>query len=185
VGAAGAGADRAPSFAQLYPLAISVDENATLVENAFQKKWRIRLDPVEASNIHPASGRILKAPERGHPGDVPGKRHEQIQIGAGVLVATRKRAVENSQSDHALGAKDATKLSQDLPVAAQVLVLAGIQTQPARSRAPPADGPLCHCPAQRPLVDVQTACQVLNRPHIAIIGLLYVRYKLIFGFAVL
>lgn len=90
MGASGAGANRAATFAQLHPLTIPVDEDAPLVEDTIQKEWGVRLNPLETSDIHSASGHILNARTQARASDVVGERYEQIQIGALVLVATRQ-----------------------------------------------------------------------------------------------
>ncbi len=142
MGASGASANRAATFAQLGPLAIPVDEDAALVENTIQKKRGACLNPLETSDIHSASGHTLNVRTQARDSGVVGERDEQIQIGTLVLVATRQRAIEDSQPNPALNAESAAKIGQELPVGAKVRVLPHPQTQPAWTRAPGADSPL-------------------------------------------
>jgi two-component system sensor histidine kinase UhpB len=177
VGASGAGANRAATLAQLRPLTIPVDEDAALVENTIQEERGACLNPLEKRDIHPASGHSLNARAQACAGNVTSERYEQIEIGTLVLVATRQRAVEDSQPNPTLKAKSAAKSSQELPVGVKVLVLPHLQTQPAGTGAPRADGPLRHRTTKRALVGTEIACKLLERSHTGIISP-YVRYTL-------
>ncbi len=181
VGTPAAGANRAAPPLQLRPLAIPIDKDAALVENAIEKQRSAGLNPLKTSDVHSPSGHILKARAQARTSRVAGERYEQIQIGALVLVATCQRAVEDSQPNPPLDAERAAKSGQELPVSAKVLVLPRLQAQPAWTGAPGADGPLRHGATKRALVGAEIVCKLLERSHADIITL-YVRYKPNLGF---
>lgn len=177
MGASGTGANCAPTLPQLHPLTIPVDEDPTLVEDTIQKKRGACLNPLEKRNINSPSSHNLKARVQARTSRVISQRHEQIQIGTLVLVATCKRAVEDSQPNPALDAERTTKSCQELPVGAKVLALPRLQAQPAWTGAPGANGPLGHGTAKRALVGAEIVGKLLERPHAAHHRPLCVRYK--------
>ncbi len=88
----GAGADRAAALAQVLPLAVAVDEDPTLVENAVQEERGTFLDPIQMGDIHPATGNVPKASGEAESGGcaIASERHEQIQVRVLILVAPRQ-----------------------------------------------------------------------------------------------
>lgn len=56
MGALGASVDRAAAGAQAGPLAVAVDEDPSLVEDAVEEQGRTIVDPVEVRYIDPAIG---------------------------------------------------------------------------------------------------------------------------------
>jgi len=171
VGAPGASANCTAAFAQLRPEAIPVDEDAALVEDAVQEKGCGCLYPVEESYVQPPAGHILKARVESHTVGTSSAGYQQVQIGIRVLVAACHRAVEDGQPNSALGAKRTTETGYELPVAAKVVVLARIQTQPARTETAGAKGSLRGRSTQRALVCIQVTRQLLESSHNAIIDL--------------
>ena len=61
VGAARADGDEGAALAQSIPLPIAVDQDATLVEDAIQKKRRLGLHPLQSGDINTTSADALKA----------------------------------------------------------------------------------------------------------------------------
>ncbi len=165
VGAPGAGANCTAALSQLRPEAIPVDEDAALVEYTVQKKGCGYLHPVEESDIQPPSGCTLKTRVAVRPAGIFSAGDEQVQIGIRVLIAARHRSVEDGQPNPALGAKRAPKTGYEFPVAAEVVILPRIQTQPAGAEAAGAKGPLRRRTTQRPLVGIQVTRQLLKSSH--------------------
>lgn len=118
-----AGADRVSTLAKLQPQAISIDEDAALVEHAFEEKGGTSLNPVQVGHIHPATRHLLKAGLQAQPGRIVGERHEHVQVGAGVLVAPRLRTVENGQPHPTLGTKRPSKTGEKPPMSTKVFLL--------------------------------------------------------------
>jgi len=166
MGASGAGANRAAALAQLRPVAVPVDQDAALVQDAVEKKRCVCLNPVEVSQINLASGRPLKTAPQIHSDRVARERHKQVQIGARIVIPPRKRAIENYQSNSTLGAESPAKTCQERPVRAKVLDLPRSQAQLAWTGAPSMEASLRHRATQGALVNPQIVCQLLDRRHI-------------------
>jgi hypothetical protein len=142
VGAPGASTNCTTALSQWRPEAVPVDEDAALVEDTVQKKGGGYLYPVEESDIQPPSGHTLKTRVEVRPAGISSAGNEQVQIRIRVLIAARHRSVEDGKPNPALGSKRATEAGYELPVAAKVVVLPQIQTQPAGAEAAGAKGPL-------------------------------------------
>jgi hypothetical protein len=99
------------ALAQPIPLTVAVDQDATLVKYALQKKWCLRLDPLETGDVNPATADALQAD--GQPkvcrGAIASERDQQIEIGVRVRVSSRQRAVEHGQANPMLSPQRPTK----------------------------------------------------------------------------
>jgi len=158
-------ANRVATLAELRPEATSIDEDAALVDYTFEEQGRIGLDADQVRHVHSSTGHLPKAGLQARPGRVVGERYQQIQVGAGILVAARLRTVENRQSHPTLGTKRPSKIGEQPPVSAKVIALTRGQTQPARTGATGVDSALSHRPTQRSLVDIELVRQPLDRSH--------------------
>jgi hypothetical protein len=162
VGAVGAGADRATASLQFCPLPVAIDEHAALVESAVEQQRCAGLDPREVGEVDtPAE---VRAKARGQAGAgagvLIGEGNQQVKVGARVLLATRQRAVEHSQSHAALGAQGVAKFREKRPVDAQVLALASVQAQPAGTWPMATQRALPQCTAQRALLGADLFSQL-------------------------
>jgi hypothetical protein len=97
--------DGATTIEQSLPLPLAVDEYPAIGQDSIQQKRGVRLDPLQAGHVDPATGAAFQA--LGQLGDLRwaavGKRHQQVEIRPLVLLTARDRSVEHGESDEALG----------------------------------------------------------------------------------
>jgi hypothetical protein len=144
MGALCASTNCAAATLERLPEPIAVNQYPSLVENPVQEEWRPRFNPGQKGDIYLATDDALEIGRQADRCQWPilGKGDQQVKIGGLVLVSSRDRPVENRQADTTLGAKGPTQLGEDLPMAAQVVTLGGVELEPAGAEATAPNRPL-------------------------------------------
>ena len=95
---------------------ITVDQDATLVEDPVQKQRRIGLHALQVGDVNLTAGDWFQADGELEPcrGTLVGERDQQVEVRARVLVAPRQRTVEHGKANIVLGAERAVKVSNQL-----------------------------------------------------------------------
>lgn len=92
---------------QSCPLAVAIEGDPALVNDLQQQQWRGVLYAVQPRHVHLAAYRTLEADGEldCRVSTVLSERHEQIQVGIRPIVPSRKRAIDDRETDIRLGAK--------------------------------------------------------------------------------
>jgi len=155
--APGTSANCAAAVLEWLPKSVAVDQHPSLVKNPVQKEWRPRFNPGQTGDVYMSTNDALEIDRQTDRCQWPilGKGDQQVKIGGLVLVPSRNRPVENRQANTTLGAKGPTQLGEDLPMAAQIVTLGGVEPVPAGTKATAPNRALRGSTAQGALVSVQ------------------------------